>query len=57
MLNTDKIRTILNIVFIFVALIAIVIYFIVDDNMIFVYACGAAICVKLMEFILRFTHR
>ena len=57
MMNFDKIRTILNIVFIFVALIAIVVYFMTDDNMVFIYACGFAICIKLMEFIVRFIPR
>ena len=57
MMNFDKIRAILNYVFVFVALIAIVIYFITDDNTVFIYACGAAICVKLMELVLRFIPR
>ena len=57
MMNPDKIRNVLNILFIILALAAIIVYFVADDFKIFIYVCGAAIFVKLMEFFIRFTNR
>ena len=50
-MNPDKIRNVLNILF--------MIYFVVgkEDFKMFIYVCGAAIFVKLMEFFIRFTNR
>ena len=56
-MNPDKIRNVLNILFIILALAAIIVYFVADDFKIFIYVCGAAIFVKLMEFFIRFTNR
>ena len=57
-MNPDKIRNVLNILFMVLALAAIIIYFAAkDDFKLFIYVCGAAICVKLMEFFIRFTNR
>lgn len=56
-MNPDKIRNVLNILFLILALAAIITYFAVDDFKIFIYVCGAAIFVKLMEFFIRFTNR
>lgn len=56
-MNPDKIRNILNILFMIGALVSIIIYFAVDDKKVFLYVCGATIFVKLMEFFIRFTHR
>lgn len=59
-MDSDKIRSVLNTLFLVLALVTIVVYFLVKDteNMkIFFYTCGAAICVKLMEFYIRFTNR
>ena len=53
-MNTDVIRNILNIVFMVLAVIAVIIYFVVDDFTTFIYVCLAAICCKLIEFFLRF---
>ena len=37
---------------------AIIVYFVAkDDFKLFIYVCGAAIFVKLMEFFIRFTNR
>ena len=56
--NPDKIRNVLNILFMVLALAAIIIYFAAkDDFKLFIYVCGAAIFVKLMEFFIRFTNR
>ncbi|NDV81460.1 hypothetical protein [Bacteroides sp. 51] len=56
-MNPDKIRNILNILFMIGALASIIIYFAVDDKKVFLYVCGATIFVKIMEFFIRFTHR
>ncbi|MBQ8520932.1 MAG: hypothetical protein IJ456_06090 [Bacteroides sp.] len=53
-MGTDKIRTILNIVFMILAVAAVILYFAVDDFTTFIYVCAAAIFVKLMEFFVRF---
>ena len=55
-MKPDKIRTILNMLFLIGALASIVISFAVDDRKVFPYVCCATICVKLMEFFFRFTH-
>ena len=57
-MNPDKIRSVLNILFMILALAAIIVYFVAkDDFKQFIYVCGAAIFVKLMEFFIRFTNR
>ncbi|WP_298113544.1 hypothetical protein [uncultured Bacteroides sp.] len=57
-MDTDKIRNILNIVFMILALAAFIVYFAAKDNFkLFLYVCAAAIFVKLMEFFIRFTNR
>lgn len=58
-MNPDKIRSVLNILFMILALAAIILYFAIgkDDFKMFIYVCGAAIFVKLMEFFIRFTNR
>ena len=57
-MNPDKIRNVLNILFMILAVAAIITYFVAkDDFKMFIYVCGAAIFVKLMEFFIRFTTR
>lgn len=57
-MNPDKIRSVLNILFMVLALAAIITYFVAkEDFKIFIYVCGAAIFVKVMEFFIRFTNR
>ncbi|MDR0976227.1 MAG: hypothetical protein LBL78_00510 [Prevotellaceae bacterium] len=57
-MNTDKIRNVLNLLFLLLAVVAIILYFVYDDNRKpFMYVCGAAIFFKLMEFFIRFTNR
>ena len=56
-MNPDKIRGILNILFLILALASIIVYFTVSDFKIFMYICGAAIFTKVMEFFIRFTNR
>ena len=57
-MNPDKIRNVLNILFLILALASIIVYILArDDFKMFIYVCGAAIFVKLMEFFIRFTNR
>lgn len=57
-MNPDKIRNVLNILFLILALASIIVYIVArDDSKLFIYVCGAAIFVKLMEFFIRFTNR
>ncbi len=56
-MNPDKIRNVLNMLFIVLAVASIVVYFAVDDYETFIYVCGTAIFLKVMEFIIRFTNR
>lgn len=58
-MNPDKIRNILNILFLILALAAFVTYFAVgkENFKTFLYVCAAALFVKLMEFYIRFTNR
>ena len=57
-MNPDKIRNVLNILFLILALASIIVYIVArDDFKLFMYVCGAAIFVKLMEFFIRFTNR
>ena len=57
-MNPDKIRNVLNILFLILALASIIVYIVArDDFKLFIYVCGAAIFVKIMEFFIRFTNR
>ena len=57
-MNPDKIRYVLNILFLILALASIIIYFVAkDDFTLFIYVCSAAIFVKIMEFFIRFTFK
>ena len=57
-MNPDKIRNVLNILYLILALASIIVYIVArDDFKLFIYVCGAAIFVKLMEFFIRFTNR
>ena len=57
-MNPDKIRNVLNILFLILALASIIVYIVArDDFKLFIYVCSAAIFVKLMEFFIRFTNR
>jgi hypothetical protein len=56
-MNPDKIRNVLNILFLVGALVAVVVYFAVDDKKVFLYVSCGAIFFKLIEFFIRFTNR
>ncbi len=53
-MDTYKIRSILNIVFIIGAIASVICYYAVEDRHVFIYVCSASIFVKLVEFLLRF---
>ena len=53
-MDTNKIRRILDIVFIVLAIVSVITYFVVEDYTTFIYVCAAAIFCKLCEFFLRF---
>ena len=56
--NIDKIRNVLNILFMIGAVASIILYFSLgDDNSIFFYVCGASLFLKMREFVLRFLLR
>lgn len=56
--NIDKIRNVLNILFMIGAVASIIFYFsLEDDKSIFFYVCGASLFLKMMEFVLRFLLR
>lgn len=56
-METDKIRNVLNIIFLVLAVAAVATYFLADDFMTFVYVCSAAIFFKVVEFFIRFSNR
>ncbi len=57
-MDPDQIRNILNILFMVLFIVAVVVYFAVDNEPIwFVYICGAAIVIKIVEVFIRFTKR
>jgi len=58
-MNPDKIRNVLNILFMALALASVITYFTIgkEDFKMFIYVCSAAFFVKLMEFFIRFTNR
>ena len=53
-MNIALIRNILNILFMALALAAVITYFMASDFKVFIYVCAAAIFLKLMEFFMRF---
>lgn len=56
-MNPDKIRSILNILFLIGTVISIAVYFAVDDKKVFFYVCATTLFFKVMEFFIRFTNR
>ncbi len=47
------IRTVLNTLFLVGALVAMILYFAVEDKHAFFYACSAALTLKFIEIVLR----
>jgi len=55
-MNLDKIRSILNILFMIGAVSTIIIYFTVEDPMVMFIVCCFTLLVKFIEYALRFTQ-
>lgn len=53
-MNISQIRNILNILFMILAVAAVITYFAASDFKVFIYVCAAAIFLKLIEIFLRF---
>ncbi|MDY3268423.1 MAG: hypothetical protein SOX26_13190 [Phocaeicola sp.] len=54
-MNQDRIRAILNILFMIGALASVILYFCLgEDKTIFFYVCGVSLFLKMMEFVFRF---
>ena len=57
-MDTDRIRAVLNVLFMIGALISVILYFTLgEDKTVFFYVCGASLFLKLMEFVFRFFLR
>lgn len=57
-MDTDRIRAVLNVLFMIGALIAVILYFTLgEDKTVFFYVCGASLFLKMMEFVFRFFLR
>ena len=56
--SIDKIRTILNVLFLIGSAISLILYFTgADPRITFIYVCAASLAVKMIEIILRFFLR
>ena len=50
-MDTDRIRAVLNVLFMIGALISVILYFTLgEDKTVFFYVCGASLFLKMMEF-------
>ena len=57
-MDTDRIRAVLNVLFMIGALISVILYFTLgEDKTVFFYVCGASLFLKMMEFVFRFCQR
>lgn len=56
-MNPDKIRSILNTLFLIGVLVTILTYFLVEDKTLYFYIGGGTMFVKIAEFFIRFTNR
>lgn len=54
MVRGSKVDSILTILFMVLAVAAVVCYFTVDNRTVFLYCGGAAICFRLVQYLLRF---
>ena len=55
-MRDNKLDKILTIIFMVLAIAAVVCYFAVDDKTVFLYCGGAAICLRLVQYFMRFVH-
>lgn len=57
-MDTDRIRAVLNVLFMIGALISFILYFALgEDKTVFFYVCGVSLFLKMMEFVFRFFLR
>lgn len=57
-MDTDRIRAVLNVLFMIGGLISVILYFTLgEDKTVFFYVCGASLFLKMMEFVFRFFLR
>ena len=57
-MNIDKIRNILNILFMIGAVVSVILYFSIgEDKTLFFYVCGDSLFLKMMEYVFRFLIR
>lgn len=57
-MDTDRIRAVLNVLFMIGALISFILYFALgEDKTVFFYVCGTSLFLKMMEFVFRFFLR
>ena len=53
-MDTDRIRAVLNVLFMIGALISVILYFTLgEDKTVFFYVCGGSLFVIMMEFLFR----
>lgn len=56
MVRGNKVDSILTILFMVLAVAAVICYFMVDDRTVFLYCGGAAICFRLVQYLMRFIN-
>lgn len=57
-MNPDRIRAVLNVLFMIGAIASFILYFSLGENKtVFFYVCGVSLFLKMMEFIFRFFLR
>lgn len=56
MMRGSKIDSILTLLFMLLAIAAVVCYFAVSDRTVFLYCGGAAICIRLIQYLMRFIN-
>lgn len=56
-MNPDKIRNVLNILFMILAVATVIIYLVSDNLNLFIIVGSTAIFLKVMEFLIRFINR
>lgn len=52
-MDRDKLRTLLNTLFLIGALVSLILYFALDDKHPFFYVCSVSLFLKIMEIVLR----
>lgn len=52
-MDRDKIRTVLNTLFLIGALLSLILYFAMEEKHAFFYVCAVSLFLKMMEIVLR----